>query len=88
MTNANSYYPKRETCFIVLVSFLSKPTNLGGDLELPPMQSDRWNYIEFSNDGLKTGVNPHKSIEFWRKIERKARELAKNLKKTGKHEEL
>lgn len=31
------------------------------------------NYIDFSNDGLKADVNPHKEqIEFWTGIEQEA----------------
>lgn len=45
------------------------------------------NYIDFSNDGLKARVDPHKSFEFWTTIERKAHEFSQKIKNT-KHEEL
>lgn len=47
--------------------------------ELRPIEGDQMNYIEFSNDGLKARVNPHKeSIDFWTNLEQKARQLSEN----------
>lgn len=37
------------------------------------------NYIDFTNDGLKADVNPHKEqIDFWTAIEQEARQLSED----------
>lgn len=72
----------------VFISF-SKPSyenDLGADFQ--PIHGDKMHYIEFTNDGLKASINPHKdTVEFWTKIERKAHKLSENAE-TKKHEEL
>lgn len=56
--------------------------------EFLPIENDKMNYIDFSNDGLKARVNPHKSIKFWTEIERKAHELWTKNERNEIHEEL
>lgn len=41
-----------------------------------PVQNDRLNFLDVTNDGLKLGVNPNQRVDgFWTQIEQKIKEI-------------
>lgn len=73
--------------FFVLL-FYSDPSHKNDvDAEFQPIQGDKMHFIELNNDGLKTGINPHKeSIDFWSKLEEKALQFANNIELKNRDE--
>lgn len=47
--------------------------------KLIPIEGDQMNFIDFSNNGLKANVDPHKeAVDFWTGLEQIARPLSEN----------